>query len=197
MNQSLLILADFVPKELTNVQTIGLQEIDIEKLFNSTLESKQAVTYLYIHPSVKELFTNLLNSIKIIKAGGGIVKNGYGEYLFIHRLGKWDLPKGKVEDNEKVKSAAKREVEEECGIRVNYVGNKACNTYHIYTMKGKVVLKDTAWYEMGVNKRPTLKPQTEEDIDKAEWLSVSQLKKVKKNTYPLVLDLTKKIKRGS
>lgn len=196
MNQSLLILADFVPQDLTNVQTIGLQEIDIEKLFKTTLENKSAVTYLYINPDISELFAGLLKSIKVIKAGGGIVKNGHGEYLFIHRLGKWDLPKGKVEDNEKVKSAAKREVEEECGLKIDYVGDKAINTYHAYLMKGKVVLKDTAWYEMGVNKSPDLTPQKEEDIDKAEWLPLNKLKKVEENTYPLILDLTKMIKRG-
>ncbi|MEI7980548.1 MAG: NUDIX domain-containing protein [Bacteroidota bacterium] len=34
---------------------------------------------------------------KRVDAAGGIVKNEKGEYLFIHRLGFWDLPKGKID----------------------------------------------------------------------------------------------------
>jgi 8-oxo-dGTP pyrophosphatase MutT (NUDIX family) len=39
---------------------------------------------------------NLLSLFKIIEAGGGLIKNEMGSYLFIFRYGKWDLPKGKV-----------------------------------------------------------------------------------------------------
>src|SRR5690606_27486008 len=123
MNESQLILADFLPKKLTSVQTIGLQDIDLEKLFNaSKSKATKQITYLYIHPDIEKVFKSLLQKSTIIKAAGGVVKNGEGQYLFIHRLGKWDLPKGKVENNEKMRDAALREVEEECGIKVDYLG---------------------------------------------------------------------------
>ena len=57
--------------------------------------------------------------LPLIEAAGGLVKNENGDYLFIYRNDKWDLPKGKIEKDEKTKVAAVREVEEECGIAVS------------------------------------------------------------------------------
>lgn len=194
MNESQLILADFLPKKLPNIQTIGLQEIDLEKL---SLASKHKTTkgsiYLYIHPDINSIFKSISQQVEIIKAAGGLVKNGEGAYLFIHRLGKWDLPKGKVENNEKMKAAAIREVEEECGIRIDYLGPKLHTTYHTYTIRGKLVLKQTNWYEMGVNKSPKLTPQKEEDITDARWISKDDFKMVLDNTYPMITQLIQKI----
>ncbi|GHE48518.1 hypothetical protein GCM10017764_34410 [Sphingobacterium griseoflavum] len=192
MNESQLILADFVPKKLTIVQTIGLQDIDLEKLFQASKnKATKETTYLYVHPDAEKVFRSLLQKNNIIKAAGGIVKNGEGEYLFIHRLGKWDLPKGKVEENEKMRDAAVREVEEECGIKINYLGAKLHTTYHTYVMRGKFVLKQTNWYDMGANKSPKLIPQLEEDITDARWISRDDLEIVKENTYPLIAQLIK------
>jgi hypothetical protein len=171
MNQSLLIMADFAPYTDKNVQTIGKQDLDLEKLFNS-IGKNTPVTYLFVHPDIKKIIKTLLSRLKIIKAAGGLVKNGKGEYLFIHRLGKWDLPKGKIEENEKMSEGAVREVEEECGIRVD--------------MGGKFVLKETEWYDMGVNKSPKLIPQTSEDITEAIWLKKKDIHSITDNTYPLI-----------
>ncbi len=195
MNQSLLILADFTPRIKENVQTIGLQDIDLEKLFNDSAHSNDKTVYLYIHPNIRKVFKKILSTTRIIKAAGGLVTNGNGEYLFIHRLGKWDLPKGKVEEGEKMKDAALREVEEECGIKLDYLGKKVATTYHTYYMRNKFVLKQTKWYQMGVNKIPKLTPQLEEDIDQAEWLKASDLNKVRENTYPLILEIVNTIKK--
>jgi len=192
MNQSLLILADFTPSIKGSTQTIGLQDIDLEKLFNNSSKNKKN-TYLFVHPDIDQIFENLITNIKIIRAAGGLVKNGKGEYLFIFRLGKWDLPKGKVEEGEKMRKAALREVEEECGIKVDYLGKKIATTYHTYNMRGKFVLKQTKWYEMGVNDIPALIPQTEEDITAAEWLRKREIGKVRENTYPLINDILDKI----
>lgn len=193
MNQSLLILADFAPSFKGDIQSIGLQDIDLEKLFNNSIKNTKN-TYLFVHPDVREVFKTILSTVKIIRAAGGLVKNGAGDYLFIYRLGKWDLPKGKVEEGEKMKNAGLREVEEECGIEIDYLGKKIATTYHTYNMRGKFVLKQTKWYEMGVNKVPTLTPQVEEDITEATWLSKKDLDKVYKNTYPLIKDILDKIK---
>jgi len=136
------------------------------------------------------IFHKLKEKNKIIKAAGGLVKNGDGDYLFIFRLGKWDLPKGKVESHEKMKEAAVREVEEECGIKIDYLGKKIQTSYHTYYLRnGDFILKQTNWYEMGVNKIPKLIPQTEEDITKAEWLDKHSLKQVKQNTYPIIANI--------
>ena len=195
MNESQLILADFLPKKLSIVQTIGLQEIDLEKLFQASKNrNSKDITYLYIHSDIDKVFKSLLLKTTVIKAAGGLVRNGEGKFLFIHRLGKWDLPKGKVEGNEKMRSAAVREVEEECGIKVDYLGDKLTTSYHMYTMRGKTVLKQTNWYNMGVNKSPILTPQLEEDITEAKWVDRQDLEKLEDNTYPLIAQIIKQIK---
>jgi len=188
MNQSLLILADFAPRIKKNIQTIGLQDLDLEKLFNTTTKNSPT-TYLFVHPDILDMAKDLFSKVKTIYAAGGVVRNGEGEILFIYRLGKWDLPKGKVEENEKMRDAAVREVEEECGIHINYLGKKLVTTYHTYYMKGKFVLKQTKWYNMGVNKIPRLVPQVEEDITEAQWVNPKHLESVQFNTYPLIKDI--------
>ncbi len=193
MNQSLLILADFAPKIKGITQTIGLQDIDLEKLFNQSLNKTEKNVYLYVQPNIEKVFKNLIADLRIIKAAGGLVKNGEGHYLFIHRLGKWDLPKGKVEEDEKMKEAALREVKEECGLKIDYLGQKIMTTYHTYTMRNKFVLKQTKWYEMAVNEVPKLTPQKEEDIDQAIWVKPANLDKIKADTYPLILDVIEHI----
>ncbi|SKB39584.1 NUDIX domain-containing protein [Parapedobacter luteus] len=189
MNQSALVLADFIPGDLPNFQTIDDQDFDFEKLFKESKHNKFFITYFILIKNPKEFLSLIKKRIKVIKASGGLVKNGEGDYLFIHRLGKWDLPKGKVDDDESMKQAAVREVEEECGIKVDYLGQKVMTTYHAYMLKGELVLKKTNWYEMGVNKVPKLKPQLEEDITEAIWLGRDKFNKIRKNTYPLIEDI--------
>ncbi|MGZ3822721.1 MAG: NUDIX domain-containing protein, partial [Mucilaginibacter sp.] len=87
----------------------------------------------------KEYLKRVIKSISLIEAAGGMVENKKGEYLFIYRNDKWDLPKGKIEKGEGKREGAIREVEEECGIMVSGIGKRICKTYHTYTFKGEVV----------------------------------------------------------
>ena len=64
----------------------------------------------------KKVVKDLKKMFKIIKAGGGVVQNSNKEILFIYRMKKWDLPKGKLDKGETIKECAKREVEEETNI---------------------------------------------------------------------------------
>ena len=59
---------------------------------------------------------NFCKNYRLIEAAGGVVKNAKGELLFIYRLGKWDLPKGKIDEGEVKETTAVREIEEECGV---------------------------------------------------------------------------------
>ena len=67
------------------------------------------------HDSLK---TNFFRMFTNIAAAGGLVKNERGEKLFIFRLGKWDLPKGKLSGKETAEEAAIREVKEETGLQI-------------------------------------------------------------------------------
>src|SRR5690606_37360588 len=68
MNQSLLIMADCVPKGLKNPQTIGKQDIDVKKLFNKSCKTSQKKVYLMVDKDVKNIFENIISKIKVIKA---------------------------------------------------------------------------------------------------------------------------------
>lgn len=154
-----------------------------------TLDSPKI--FLLLSPQFKTIFKSIKHRMLFIKAAGGIVRNESNQALFIFRNGKWDLPKGKMEEDENSRSAAIREVEEECGIRIDASGEKIANTYHIYEMNGQMLLKKTAWYWMKASKKEKLIPQVEEGITEVRWLSKSELAMVRENTYPLIRELIK------
>ena len=105
-----------------------------------------------------------------IEAAGGIVNNPSGEILFIKRLGKWDLPKGKMEKGESREESAIREIEEETGLKNVVLKDFINTTYHIYVERnGDKVLKYTHWFEMLFDGEDTSKPQIEEGITEVAW----------------------------
>lgn len=119
-----------------------------------------------------------------IDAAGGIVRNNKEEYLFIKRMGKWDLPKGKLYKKEAIQKGALREVTEETGLTNLIITKQLPSTFHIYTdVKGKEVLKKTYWFEMRCNEDQNLVPQLEEDITEVKWFEVSEITIPLKNTY--------------
>lgn len=192
MNESVLLITDFGYTCHKTHEPIETKDFDLNKLFQQSREANACPRYLLQVEDPKSSFKTLTAPLKRIDAAGGLVQNSEGHFLFIFRLGKWDLPKGKVDEGEKKEKAAVREVEEECGIRVAYRGALLEKTYHLYKMNGDLVLKRTYWYAMGVNKTPKLVPQTSEDISKAKWVGARDLKKIKRNTYRLVKGLIKK-----
>lgn len=118
----------------------------------------------------------------IIKAAGGVVAKK-DKILLIHRLGKWDFPKGKFEKGETPIECAVREVEEECAIRVK--ANKLiCKTWHTYTHNRKSILKKTYWFDMDCLEDSSMAPQTEEGIEDIRWFYESDAKVALINSYP-------------
>ena len=119
-----------------------------------------------------------------IEAAGGIVRNENQEYLFIKRLGVWDLPKGKLHKKEQIQAGALREVTEETGLIKLTISKKLPSTFHIYTdRKGHEILKETFWFEMICNGEQNLVPQLEEDITEVKWFSLTDLNIPVQNTY--------------
>jgi len=190
INDNTLIIADKLPGQTETIQRIEEKGFNF-KAFYEKLGKLSATPYLIISEDPKALFKTIKKSLTIIRASGGLVQNAKGEYLFIFRNKKWDLPKGKVEKGEGMKEAGLREVEEECGVKIATNDERLCKTYHVYEMSGKLVLKRTNWYSMTVKGVPKLVPQKEEGITKAEWLTASDLKPVLKNTYPSIVDVLK------
>ena len=154
-------------------------------------ENKKAL--FFVAEDVETLFSEFKNQFKFIEAAGGLVFNQNNEILAIHRLGKWDLPKGKVEYGETVKEAAIREVEEECGITNLQIGQELQSTYHTYWMNNKWMLKRSYWFKMNYSGKEELVPQTEENIEKVCWIPSKQLKGFKANTYASILEVIKEL----
>lgn len=113
---------------------------------------------------------------KNIEAAGGIVLNPKEEVLFIHRLGKWDLPKGKMEKGESRDITALREVEEECSITELAIEYFISSTYHMYNERnGEKVLKITHWFMMRHHGEQQPLPQEIEGITQAKWVLQSDI----------------------
>ena len=181
-----------IPADIQDFEKIKVSEFDFFSFYEIAKKS-HPLKFLLLSNDFKSYFKEIKRSLNFIKAAGGIVVNEENKYLFIFRNGKWDLPKGKLEMGENTKEAAVREVEEECGIRIDHCGKKICNTYHIYDMNGQGVLKKTSWYRMKAKRQENLIPQIEEGITEVRWLDFAEFSMVRENTFPLIKDLLKEI----
>ena len=132
-----------------------------------------------------------------IKAAGGVVLNAEGKVLMIFRRGKWDFPKGKIEDGETIEEAALREVSEETGLQQLSIVKPLPDTFHTYKLGGKWVGKTTAWYIMKSDVPENLVPQTEEDIEEARWVKFDEVSRLLKDSYPNLRELWSKLKTES
>ena len=155
------------------------KNFDIEDFTNDNRE-----IFIY-HSNLEVLWVEFQSKFHCIDAAGGLVTNDQQEVLMIFRLGKWDLPKGKVEKGEELSQAACREVEEECGIENVEVKEFFMNTHHIYYFQERWILKNTFWFLM-TNNTPQndLIPQIEEDIAEVCWFDRNAIKVALQNTYP-------------
>ena len=147
----------------------------------------------FFNKKLEQLFDHFASMFRIIEAAGGLVQNIDGDFLFIFRYGKWDLPKGKIEKGEAIKTAAIREVEEECGISKLTIVKELPVIYHTYSIKDQAILKRTYWFEMLCTDTATLVPQTEEGITDVRWIAKSDLKQVFDNTYESIKEVLKDI----
>jgi len=121
---------------------------------------------------------------RIVKAAGGIVLKNE-KLLMIHRLGVWDLPKGKIENGEPTSECAIREIQEECGVKADIV-DKIATTWHAYTDKDKKILKKTTWYVLKCLDDKLAKPQLEEQIDEVAWKTYKEAKELVCDSYESV-----------
>lgn len=166
---------DFIIRLLYILRTRKLKNLDSVTIVSHNVEE--------LKEFVKSRFT-------VIKAAGGVVKKK-DKVLFIFRLGKWDLPKGKFDKGESPEECALREVEEECGVKAR-ITRKICKTWHTYTHNRKSILKKTYWYEMDLISDVGLKAQKEEGIEEVRWLNHQDAKTALVNSYPSMRYLYKK-----
>lgn len=143
-----------------------------------------SVPALYlIHDDIEFIWAAFKRSFRILEAAGGMVFNNKGELLIIKRNGVWDLPKGKLEKNEKPKEAALREVSEECGITGLKIESFLTTSYHCYELKKDLILKPTSWYRMKYEGDELPSPQEEENITSAIWIQPEEISYITGNSY--------------
>ena len=188
INEKVILLTESEPRKAESYERIDAQMFELKIIYTWILAHHNKNFYI-VCPDAKVYLKNIIAGITLIEAAGGLVKNEKGDYLFIYRNDKWDLPKGKIEKEEKTKVAAVREVEEECGITVSKLGEKICKTYHAYISRGEVVLKKTHWFDMKYKGVEKLKPQLEEGITDVRWFRKGHIDAIVQNTFPSILDV--------
>ena len=193
-----VFLCDDIDKELNEIlhhpDVIFVDEISGPAIKSLLHEIKKAEFHAGVlwNKNLEDLKKAFFKHFSLIEAAGGIVQNNKKELLFIHRLGKWDLPKGKMEKDENPDACALREVEEETGVTNLKLKKKIGETYHTYDEFGKHILKTTYWYYMVCPAMQNLVPQIEENITETKWVSTKNIKDPVANTYPSIKDILSK-----
>lgn len=185
IKESSVTLTDQCPDDGESYRNI-YQLQDLRKRLEEKVETEHIVI---CNDDLEKLWKDWCGMYQIIEAAGGIVLNERGEVLMIHRLGKWDLPKGKLEQGEKKKVGAIREVMEECAIPEPSVVSQLPDSYHTYQLGEQPILKRTYWFEMTVAGAPDPAPQEEEDISEAIWCPVDELEPKLANSYANIVNL--------
>ncbi len=160
----------------------------------ASLTRAKILNFFEIHNSIRVLcddpevaFRRFGEEFTPIEAAGGVVVNGRGEWLMIHRNNRWDLPKGHVDAGESFDRCAEREIEEETGVKAAVL-RPLCDTWHAYFFPKtqRWELKRTHWYLLRSTERGELKPQTEEGIVEVAWCTPNDVEHYLKESYPTI-----------
>jgi 8-oxo-(d)GTP phosphatase len=169
------LIGDVLVRDVTPAfidRMLRLMEVKkLKKLTSLTLMAKKK----------KALILHLKDQFRIAKAAGGLVVKD-GMILMIYRLGKWDLPKGKLKKDEDPEQGALREVEEETNVQLA-LGDKLPSTWHSYAYNGNKILKKTNWYIMQCLDDSLMKPQAEEYIEEVRWMHPQEALKALEESY--------------
>lgn len=116
--------------------------------------------------------------LPVIKSAGGLVCNRNHHILLMFKRGKWDMPKGRIDDCQCPEVSALREVEEETGLKADKLSirGKLVSTFHTTSHQKKDYLKKTHWYLMDYDgDDDDTNPQIEEGIIECRWVHLSDL----------------------
>ncbi|HEY4349395.1 MAG TPA: NUDIX hydrolase [Gaiellaceae bacterium] len=102
-----------------------------------------------------------------VRAAGGVVLRA-GNVLLVHRAhyGDWTLPKGKLDPGETWEDAARREVEEETGLRCE-PGEEVGRTYYV---DGRGRDKEVRYFRMVADSEPF----AQNEVDEIRWIPLEQ-----------------------
>ena len=193
-----LFLVDKIGREVDDYlhrpDTIYIDELNAAAVKTMLHEMEQPRFYqgVFLHHNPTDLLNAFKEQLNVIVAAGGLVYTRDNELLLIHRLGHWDLPKGKLDEGESLEECAIREIEEETGAKDLAIQQPLLTTYHTYHQKGKNNLKESHWFLVKAAKKTDLTPQTDEDIAQSIWVSLQDIQPYIDGAYPSVADVLKK-----
>lgn len=202
MNKKIYFNYKFISFSINESQASHNQTIKIinttkyEKLNNiikAFLDTNNSESISLSGLNFDDVFNFFKNNFYYIEAAGGVIEKN-NKILCIKRLGKWDLPKGKLDKNETIENAAIRECEEECAVKNLKIVKQLPSTFHLYPYKNSFALKQTFWFHMKTNYDKCLIPQTEEDITEVKWFTKQDINDiVLNNTYLTIKDVLNEI----
>jgi 8-oxo-dGTP pyrophosphatase MutT (NUDIX family) len=180
-----------VEEHLHHEETVFIDEFNSHtvKAMIHEMEQPKIRRGVFLHGDIDAVLNCFKKKLSLVQAAGGFVYTADDHILLIFRRGKWDLPKGKLEENEDLETCAVREVVEETGIKNIQLLRPLCITYHTYHQFGEHILKESHWYLMRSTKEQSFIPQTGEDIDKCEWVPIDKLPAYMDNTHASILDV--------
>lgn len=189
-----LVVSDVAPAEGFFVVSVdGAEPLSRAKIVQF-LETYNNVVLLTSNPDA--FYSHLKSLFTPVVAAGGVVENSRGEWLFIHRNNRWDLPKGHLEPGEELEVCAAREIEEETGVRAEVVA-PICTTQHAYYFPRteRWELKTTYWYFLRTDEASQTTPQTEEGITEVRWCSAEQVEEALHQTFPTIRCVVEKLRQ--
>jgi 8-oxo-dGTP pyrophosphatase MutT (NUDIX family) len=197
-NKPVLLVSDKsqANEYLHHPETIFIDDFDPPAINTMIYEMQQDSydTGVFVHEDIQAVLDAFQTKFTVIRAAGGFVYTSNKEVLLIFRRGKWDLPKGKLDENESLAECALREVKEETGVADLSLKQPLITTYHTYHQDNQHILKETHWFLMN-SKDQALKPQVEEDIEKCEWVPFPELDTRLSGTYALIRDVVEEAKK--
>ena len=111
-------------------------------------------------------------------AAGGLVLSG-GHALLIRKHHLWDLPKGKLREDESPQECAVREISEETGLDPDLLSIRAplCKSSYISYYAIGPVNKTVEWFllDYAGSTLVPLTPELTEDIDLCQWVDADSL----------------------
>lgn len=182
-DKTVLFTDQKAPEYFFTVDLLPGEDISRTKVLNF-LENHNFVAFHT--PQPEQVCARFNCEFTSVEAAGGVVVNDCGEWLMIHRNGRWDLPKGHVESGEDFATCAVREVAEETGVVGAEVVRFLCDTLHAYWMHDRWELKHTHWYELHSSRCEELIPQREEGIERVEWCSPRRVEENLHSTFPTI-----------
>jgi len=128
-----------------------------------------------------------------LSCGGVVYNKKIKKILIIKDLNNhFGFPKGKVEKDEPLLSAAKRETYEETGVKKLKFLAKIGEVKYFYKLKGSFIFKKVVYF-LFETKQIYLTPQKEE-IKKALWANLKEIQdKIKYKNTTSVIEETKKL----